>query len=224
MPKNCRSRCRPRCRAGAYVITDDGAGLASPWPNRQRRRRPDENHSQHARCGRIIRRCSTVGRRQGRAALFIWRRLARNRSHLTAMPPAWRARRRSQRIVSASIRPPCLEACRPKGRVLLVSGLGGAFGRGASAAPNCASPAAVRRWRKRCARNGPKSSPRPSTCRAIGGPGELAGLLFAELAVAGGRMEVGYPDGRRTIFRTENAKSTRLQRRATHCPMAQSSW
>ena len=41
--------------------------------------------------------------------------------------------------------------------------------------------------------------------------------LFEELAVAGGRLEVGYPDGRRTIFRTEAAELDPACRRAMPC-------
>ena len=92
-----------------------------------------------------------------------------------------------------------------KGRVLLVSGLGGAFGRGASAGAELriagGGPALAKtlyeEWPEVVAKA--IDLPRDRSAR------ELAALLFAELAVPGGRMEVGYPNGQRTIFRTEAA-------------------
>ena len=91
------------------------------------------------------------------------------------------------------------------GRILLVSGLGGAFGRGASAGAELrvagGGPALAKTLREEWPDVMAKAVdlPRDRSAR------ELADLLFAELAVAGGRIEVGYPDGRRTIFRTEAA-------------------
>ena len=91
------------------------------------------------------------------------------------------------------------------GRILLVSGLGGAFGRGASAGAELrvagGGPALAKTLREEWPDVMAKAVdlPRDRSAR------ELADLLFAELAVAGGRIEVGYPDGRRTVFRTEAA-------------------
>ena len=93
-----------------------------------------------------------------------------------------------------------------KGRVLLVSGLGGAFGRGASAGAEVfvagGAPALAKTLREEWPEVTAKAIDLPRD-RAVR---ELAGLIFAELAFAGGRIEVGYPDGRRTIFRTEAAE------------------
>ena len=92
------------------------------------------------------------------------------------------------------------------GRVLLVSGLGGAFGRGASAGAEFrvagGGPALAKTLREEWPNVIAKAIdlPRDRTARS------LAGLLFAELALPGGRIEVGYLEGRRTIFRTELAE------------------
>jgi NAD(P)-dependent dehydrogenase (short-subunit alcohol dehydrogenase family) len=93
-----------------------------------------------------------------------------------------------------------------RGRILLVSGLGGAFGRDATAGAELrvagGGPALAKTLREEWPEAMAKAIdlPRDRTAR------ELAGLLFAELAYTGGRIEVGYPHGRRTIFRTESAE------------------
>lgn len=92
-----------------------------------------------------------------------------------------------------------------RGRILLVSGLGGLFGRAASAGMDLriagGGPALAKtlyeEWPEVVAKAIDLPRDRP--------PGELAATLFNELAVPGGRMEVGYPSGRRTVFRTEAA-------------------
>jgi acyl transferase domain-containing protein/NAD(P)-dependent dehydrogenase (short-subunit alcohol dehydrogenase family) len=92
------------------------------------------------------------------------------------------------------------------GRVLLISGLGGAFGRAASGDGGLriagGGPALAKtvheEWPGVLAKaiDLPRDRPAP----------ELAGLIFAELGVGGSRIEVGYPNGKRTIFRTEAAE------------------
>ena len=96
-----------------------------------------------------------------------------------------------------------------KGRVLLVSGLGGAFGRGASAGAEVrvagGGPALAKTLREEWPEVIAKAIDLPRNLTAR----QLAGFVFAELAFAGGRIEVGYPNGRRTIFRTEAAEIDR---------------
>ncbi len=93
-----------------------------------------------------------------------------------------------------------------KGRVLLVSGLGGAFGRGDSASAEVfvagGGPALAKTLREEWPEVIAKAIDLPRD-RAVR---ELAGLIFAELAFAGGRIEAGYPNAQRTIFRTEAAE------------------
>src|SRR6185437_8733372 len=86
------------------------------------------------------------------------------------------------------------------GRVLLVSGLGGAFGREASCGTGLriagGGPALAKTLREEWPEIVAKAIDLPRDRH----PRELARLLFAELAVEGGRIEVGYPKSRRTIF------------------------
>jgi acyl transferase domain-containing protein/NAD(P)-dependent dehydrogenase (short-subunit alcohol dehydrogenase family) len=91
------------------------------------------------------------------------------------------------------------------GRVLIALGLGGLFGRGATA-PGGISIQGGGPGLVKCLRQEWEAV----IAKAVDlDPGRLtadnARCLFEELAVAGGRIEIGYPGGRRTIFRTESA-------------------
>ncbi|MCS0494083.1 SDR family NAD(P)-dependent oxidoreductase [Ancylobacter sp. MQZ15Z-1] len=98
------------------------------------------------------------------------------------------------------------------GRVILVSGLGGAFGRGATlggislqgGGPGLAK-SAQEEWPNALVKAVDLDPALPAAT--------LADALLAELA-SGGRREVGYPGGRRTIFRTEAAAVEALPARA----------
>jgi acyl transferase domain-containing protein/NAD(P)H-dependent flavin oxidoreductase YrpB (nitropropane dioxygenase family)/NAD(P)-dependent dehydrogenase (short-subunit alcohol dehydrogenase family) len=120
-------------------------------------------------------------------------------------PWAWRAAVKSNELFPHQFirRFSSLQA---RGRVLLVSGLGGTFGRGASAGAELrvagGGPALAKTLHEEWPEVVAKAIDLPSDRKGR----ELASLLFAELAVAGGRIEIGYPNARRTIFRTESAE------------------
>jgi acyl transferase domain-containing protein/NAD(P)H-dependent flavin oxidoreductase YrpB (nitropropane dioxygenase family)/NAD(P)-dependent dehydrogenase (short-subunit alcohol dehydrogenase family)/acyl carrier protein len=124
---------------------------------------------------------------------------------LGADPSAWRAAVESNELLPHQfVRH--VASLKAEGRVLLVSSLGGAFGRGASCGAELriagGGPALAKTLREEWPGIVAKAIDLPRDRN----PGELASLLFAELAVGGGRIEVGYPAGRRTIFRTEAAE------------------
>ena len=95
---------------------------------------------------------------------------------------------------------------RAGGRVLLVSGLGGAFGREASCGTELRIAGGGPALAKTLCEEWPEIVAKAIDLPRDQNPRELARLLFAELAVGGGRIEVGYPAGRRTIFCTEAAE------------------
>ncbi|WP_029349950.1 type I polyketide synthase [Bosea sp. 117] len=92
------------------------------------------------------------------------------------------------------------------GRVLIVSGLGGAFGRGASQG-TATLGIALQGGGPGLAKSAQEEWP-AAMVKAVDLDPALATevnatLLFGELAANAGRREVGYPAGRRTVFRTE---------------------
>jgi acyl transferase domain-containing protein/NADP-dependent 3-hydroxy acid dehydrogenase YdfG len=188
--------------AGVYVITDDGAGLAAALAELveaaggRAKIVPAELEVFSAKAGKSG---------EDRVVGFI---------HLAPFgaqpivpkgdPSAWRAAVKTNELFPHQfVRH--FSSFQASGRILLVSGLGGAFGRGASAGAELrvagGGPALAKTLREEWPDVMAKAVdlPRDRSAR------ELADLLFAELAVAGGRIEVGYPDGRRTVFRTEAA-------------------
>jgi acyl transferase domain-containing protein/NAD(P)H-dependent flavin oxidoreductase YrpB (nitropropane dioxygenase family)/NAD(P)-dependent dehydrogenase (short-subunit alcohol dehydrogenase family) len=188
--------------AGVYVITDDGAGLAAALAELveaaggRAKIVPAEPEVFRAKAGK-----SGDDRVVGfiHLAPFGAQPIAPNSD-----PSAWRAA-----LIANELFPHQFvrhfSSLQASGRILLVSGLGGAFGRGASAGVELrvagGGPALAKTLREEWPDIMAKAVdlPRDRSVR------ELAVLLFAELAVAGGRIEVGYPDGRRTVFRTEAA-------------------
>jgi acyl transferase domain-containing protein len=191
---------------GMYVITDDGAGLAAALAERikvaggQVKIVPGALES-------ALELADIQPSGEDKVVGFI---------HLTpfgAQPiapdsdvPAWRAAVEANELLPHQFVRHFSSFLQASGRILLVSGLGGAFGRGASAGAELrvagGGPALAKTLREEWPNVSAKAVdlPRDRSAR------ELTGLLFAELAVGGGRIEVGYPDGRRTVFRTEAAE------------------
>ncbi len=91
------------------------------------------------------------------------------------------------------------------GKILLVSGLGGLFGRGASTPQGIFAQGGGPGLAKSLKEEWPLASVKAVDLDTSLSAEANARVLFNELAIAGGRLEVGYPRGRRTIFRTEPA-------------------
>jgi len=192
--------------AGTYVITDDGVGLAPALADliKAAGARPKIVPADLD----VPEKFAAEAGKSGDDKVVGFVHLASFGAQPIAPgsdPSAWRAAVQSNELLPHQfVR--CVSSLQARGRVLLVSGLGGAFGRGASAGAELriagGGPALAKTLREEWPEVMAKAIdlPRDRTAR------ELAGLLFAELAFAGGRIEVGYPNGRRTIFRTEPAE------------------
>jgi len=189
--------------AGTYVITDDGSGLATALAKlvKTAGARPKIVSAGLEEFGAYTEKTG-----DNRVVGFI--HLAPFGAQPIAPdsdPLAWRAAVKADELFPHQfIRH--VTSLQASGRILLVSGLGGAFGRGGSAGAELrvagGGPALAKTLREEWPDVMAKAIdlPRDRSAR------ELAGLLFAELAVAGGRIEVGYPEGQRTVFRTEAAE------------------
>jgi acyl transferase domain-containing protein/NAD(P)H-dependent flavin oxidoreductase YrpB (nitropropane dioxygenase family)/NAD(P)-dependent dehydrogenase (short-subunit alcohol dehydrogenase family) len=124
---------------------------------------------------------------------------------LSADPSAWRAAVECNELLPHQfVRH--IASLKTGGRILLVSGLGGTFGRGASSGTELRIAGGGPALAKTLHEEWPGVVAKAIDLPRDRNPGELARLLFTELAVGGGRIEVGYPGGRRTIFRTEAAE------------------
>ncbi len=180
--------------AGTYVITDDGAGLAPALA---------ELIAGAGGKPKIIKADLSIT--PGDISGFI---------HLAAFgaPPialgdaaAWRAAIEASELFPHQFVGRA-RSLQNQGRVLLVSGLGGAFGRGASAGAEIRAAGGGPALAKSLFEEWPKVIAKAIDLPRDRNPRELASLVFAELAVPGGRIEVGYPSGERTVFRTEVAE------------------
>ena len=182
--------------AGVYVITDDGAGVAAALA---------ELVAAAGGRPKIIKaNASAEFGAEEKVAGFIHVAPFGAAPITLDDPSAWRASVQANELFPHQfVRH--VRSLQAKGRILLVSGLGGTFGRDASGAElrvSGAGPALA----KTLYEEWPEVVAKAIDLPRDRNPRELAGLLFGELAVAGGRMEVGYPNGQRTIFRTENAE------------------
>ena len=90
--------------------------------------------------------------------------------------------------------------------MLIVSGLGGRFGRGVSVPAGVSVQGGGPGLVKCLKEEWPRVIAKAVDLDPARSADDNARDLFAELAVPGGRLEIGYPDGRRTIFRTEAAE------------------
>ncbi len=190
--------------SGTYVITDDGTGLAAALADliKAAGGRPTiiaaSLDALDAFAGTTKQEDNVVG--------FI------HLSPFSAEPialdgdiSAWRAAVQANELFAHQFvrRVSSLQA---RGRVVLVSGLGGSFGRQMAAGTGVriagGGPALAKTLREEWPQVLAKAVDLPRDLSAR----EAAGLIFAELAATGGRVEVGYPNGRRTIFRTEPAE------------------
>lgn len=93
------------------------------------------------------------------------------------------------------------------GRIVAASGLGGYFGRRATAKDSAglAPQGGAVGLLKSLIEEWPSVRVKAVDLDGTLGPAENAGHILTELRLVGGRMEVGYPEGRRTIFVTEPA-------------------
>ena len=186
-----------RLPPGTYVITEDGAGVAAALA---------ELVAAAGGRAKIIKAdASAEFQTEERVAGFI--HLAPFGAQPIAFGDAfaWRASVQANELFPHQFirHTPSLQA---KGRILLVSGLGGTFGRSASTGAELRIAGGAPALAKTLYEEWPEVVAKAIDLPRDRNPRELAGLLFGELAVAGGRMEVGYPNGRRIIFRTETAE------------------
>ncbi len=191
--------------AGTYVITDDGAGVAPALAElvkaaggRPKLLAADQGLVDDFVRGAAAAADNVVG--FVHLAPFAAQPLAPD-----CDPSIWRAAVRSNELLPHQFVGQ-VASLQANGRVLLVSGLGGAFGRDGSADRNIrvagGGPGLAKTLREEWPDVVAKAIDLPHDRSAA----ELAGLVFAELALPGGRIEVGYPKARRTIFRTEAAE------------------
>jgi NAD(P)-dependent dehydrogenase (short-subunit alcohol dehydrogenase family)/acyl carrier protein len=193
--------------AGIYVITDDGAGLAAALAQLVEAAggQPKIVSADPGVLDEFDSDCDKSG--NDRIVGFV---------HLAPFgtrpisppndPSAWRHAVQANELFPHQFVRRVRSLQQPQRRILLISGLGGTFGRSpAAAADFCIAgggAALAKTLRQECPGVVAKAIdlPRDRPVR------ELAGLLFAELAAEGDRIEVGYQNGRRTIFRTEAAE------------------
>jgi NAD(P)-dependent dehydrogenase (short-subunit alcohol dehydrogenase family)/acyl carrier protein len=120
--------------------------------------------------------------------------------------PAWRAQVVRHEATPHDLLRKLAGSLAESGRVLLASGLGGYFGRSVTAPKGLriqgGGPGLVKCLREEW----PAVIAKAVDLDPARSLEENAGHLFEELAVSGGRLEVGYPGGRRTVFRTEAAE------------------
>ncbi len=120
---------------------------------------------------------------------------------------AWRAElRRGEESLSAVLSA-CAGRLRQDASVLCASGLGGRFGRGGMglgdpSARGLSVQGGAPGLLKSLREERPGLRVKAVDLDLEQGPAALAAILLEELELAGGRQEVGYPAGRRTIFRT----------------------
>ncbi len=188
--------------AGLYLLTDDGAGLAQALAQRIERA---------GGTARILDADGDVAAAvtEGAPPVVGLVHLAPVGAPALAAggdAAAWRAQARRHEAAPLQLLRRLAVSLAKNGRVLVASGLGGLFGRGATAPQGIriagGGPGLVKCLREEW----PQIVAKAVDLDASLGPADNARHLFAELAVAGGRLEIGYPGGRRTIFRTEAAE------------------
>lgn len=107
-----------------------------------------------------------------------------------------------------------------QGRVLMASCLGGQFGRDGNCGTGLAITGCSNGLLKTLAAEAPGISAKALDLDSRLAPSLLAELLVQELLLPGGRIEVGYPQGERTIFRTGPAPLLMEQDASQFTPMA----
>ena len=195
--------------AGTYVITEDGAGMAAALA------RLVEAAGGQAKLifagPRALDEFDSDTEKSGADRIVGFIHLAPFGTEPIALasdPSAWRAAVQTNELFPHQFLRR-VTSLQQQGRILLVSGLGGTFGRSPAASTDFriagGGPALAKTLHQECPGVIAKAIDLPRD-RPMS---ELATLLFAELATAGGRIEVGYPDGKRTIFRTEASEIER---------------
>ena len=90
----------------------------------------------------------------------------------------------------------------PGAHVLSASGLGGCFGRDANSARGLSLQSGAVGMLKSLREERPELKVKAVDIDLVQPPEAIAQVLFSEIELDGGRQEVGYPNGERTVFRT----------------------
>ncbi|MCU0839433.1 MAG: SDR family NAD(P)-dependent oxidoreductase, partial [Rhodospirillales bacterium] len=194
--------------AGAYLLTDDESGVAAALAARI--------DAEGARAVLVGRAALTDGaaldtalsRFAGAkvAGIIHLAPLAAAPLDLAAPPAAWRSEIARNDEAAFRLVQRFAEELQADGRIILVSGLGGAFARDAAAGTSGITLAGGSVGLAKSLRaEWPQCIVKAVDLDAARSTVENARHVLSELAEPAGRIEVGYPQGIRTIFRTEPA-------------------
>jgi NAD(P)-dependent dehydrogenase (short-subunit alcohol dehydrogenase family) len=190
--------------SGIYVLTNDGKGLAEAVADQIAKAGAQAvilNPSALSDPERIQTALAEVDIKRV-VGLVHLAALNDRRLRLDANPSDWRSEIERNEFSAYFLIKHLGERLSAGGRVVLATGLGGKFGRDAAAHAGLVLQGGVSGLAKSLKEEWPQCSLKAVDLDPKANIAANAGHLIAELKRPGGRIEVGYPGGVRTVFRT----------------------